>query len=184
MLLDGKEYRIGCAVRARQEPVEGAPSDAGRWNRWAETQGYLDAWATEPPPELACFSETAGNRARANVYLVGPGGVVLWVGEVTRRDIAEWSWRKEVGLAREENDQERVRFLEQGGPFAVDRDEYGCSIGLDAGGLDREALENGIRKYLNAFSPPLAALPCSWLTEDVSNHLDAAIEANTEQPHN
>lgn len=109
---------------------------------WRENDRHLAAFAALPPPRiLRVLVDRLPQRIPAEISVLLPSGVVLWLGEVVR--VEEAVWEKALALPGEVAPPERV-----------ERDDSGCLIPVI--GVPADDATFGIaavRAYFTQFCP-------------------------------
>lgn len=162
-------YDITLAVEARRMlMIEVHPLSECIELVYAPTQELIKQ-SSKTMAELLCF------RGQPHVFrgfkgffvdidMVLPEKRIVYLGRIINRkqaqDLFEWHMR----ICQKSPD--KVALLRKRGPMGITMERVGCKIPVDYPQLNNEALEKGVRRYMDAFIPQLGNLPIRWVSRE------------------
>lgn len=141
----------------------------------------LSEYAQHHRPELVCMhgpphprGETLGETGLSiEVYAQIPPKTLIYVVTVINRAQAEFLHRRYLQVFKGHPD--KIAQIEKLGPMSIKSERFGCTIPVKSQELNISQLEQGIRRYLEAFVPALSNVAIKWMPEQQQSQLHAQL---------
>lgn len=138
-----------------------------RWQRKRQARRFRRFAHTNPHEVVCSHGKMGGGPPGVNepqycdvFFHIPDGGGLAWLTVVTIGH-AFCGWERDLEIAREEGDRDRIRALLNGGLAVILEYDH---VVVEVPHLTHDSLEQGVRLHLGRVAPALARLPIGWVT--------------------